>query len=472
MLKQFSILLFLFLFGQVKSQEKWSLQQCVEYAFQNNITIRQSEIANQVNENNYLQSKLSFLPTISADASYNLNFGNSVNPTTYDFVKKTTNSNTFSVNGNLPLFTGLQQINNMKRAGFDVAASQQDLENTKNNMVLSIAQLYLQILQNMDLLQVAKDQKKMSEQQLQKTNAMILAGASPEGNRLQSQAQLATDELKIVNAQNALDISKLSLELLLQLDPEKPFDILIPTIDNELLWDESTTAPQIFSYAVANQPSIKSAEYKLKSSASNLSITKGAFSPTLSLYGTLRTNYFSESQTINTLNTYTIQPIGFVESTLAPVSTIIPDREYTLTPYGTQLKNNLAQVVGVSLSVPILSKWTRITNYNNAKLQLLNNGLNLDAAKNKLKEDIYRAYYNAISAKKTYEANIKNVESLQKSYDFAKERFGVGALAQIELNTIQSNLSFAQSELTRNKFDYLFKIKILDFYQGKKLSLD
>jgi len=238
------------------------------------------------------------------------------------------------------------------------------------------------------------------------------------------------------------------------------------------LWDESTTATQIFSYAVANQPSIKSAEYKLKSSASNLSISKGAFSPTLNLYGSLRTNYFSESQTVNTLNTYTIQPIGFVESTLAPVSTIIPDREYKLTPYGTQLKNNLAQVVGVSLSVPILSKWTKITNYNNAKLQLINNGLNLDAAKNKLKEDIYRAYYNAVSAKKTYEANIKNVESQQKSYDFAKERFGVGALAQIELNTIQSNLSYAQSELTRNKFDYLFKIKILDFYQGKKLSIE
>ena len=150
MIKQLSILAFIFLFLQVKSQEKWSLERCIEYAFKNNVSIRQSEIAKKVNENNFLQSKMNFTPTLSADGSYNLNFGNSVNPTTYDFVQKTTNSNSFSVNGNLPLFTGLQQINNMKKSGLDLEASKQDLENAKNNMVLSIAQLYLQILQNMD----------------------------------------------------------------------------------------------------------------------------------------------------------------------------------------------------------------------------------------------------------------------------------------------------------------------------------
>ena len=472
MIKQLSILAFIFLFLQVKSQEKWSLERCIEYAFKNNVSIRQSEIAKKVNENNFLQSKMNFTPTLSADGSYNLNFGNSVNPTTYDFVQKTTNSNSFSVNGNLPLFTGLQQINNMKKSGLDLEASKQDLENAKNNMVLSIAQLYLQILQNMDLVQVAIDQKKMSEQQLQKTIALISAGAQPEGNRLQSDAQLATDDLKIVNAQNALDLSKLSLKLLLQLDPEVSFDVVIPVINQELIWDESVSAARIYGYAVTNQPSIKSAEYRLKSAGRSLAISKGAFSPTLSLYGSLRSNYFSESQTVKTLETYTLQPIGFVPSSLEPVYTILSDREITKTPYGTQLKNNFSQVVGVSLNLPIFSKWNRITNLSNAKLDLINNNLTLEAAKNKLKEDVYRAYFNAISAKKTYEANLKNTESLQKSYDFAKERFGVGSLAQIELNIIQNNLSFAQSELTRNKFDYLFKIKILDFYQGKTLSLN
>ncbi len=472
MIKQLSLLAFLFLFSQVKSQDKWSLERCIEYAFKNNISIRQSEIARKVNENNYLQSKMNFLPTLSADGSYNLNFGNSIDPTTYDFVQKTTNSNTFSVNGNLPLFTGLQQINTVRKSGMDLAASKQDLENTKNNMVLSIAQLYLQILQNMDLVQVAIDQEKMSEQQLRNTAALIAAGAQPEGNRLQSDAQIATDELKIVNAQNALDLSKLSLKLLLQLDPETSFDVVVPVINEKLLWDENVTSASIYNYAVSNQPSIQSAEYRVKSAARSLAITKGAFSPTLSLFGSLRANYFSESKTFKTLETYTLAPIGFVPSSLEPVYTIVPDREVTTTPYGNQLKNTFSQVVGVSLSLPILSNWRRMTNFSNAKLDLINNNLNLEAAKNKLKEDIYRAYFNVISAKKTYEANLKNTESLQKSYDFAKERFGVGSLAQIELNIIQNNLSFAQSELTRNKFDYLFKIKILDFYQGKTLSLN
>lgn len=472
MKKSLFIVLSLAWFYSIQAQTTWSLQKCIEHAFQNNISIKQADINSMIANNNYLQSKLNLLPSISGDASLNLNFGNSVNPTTYEFTNTATNSNSYNLNASLTLFSGLQQFNNIKQNQFNSKASEENKKNTQNNIALTISQYYLQILQNYELLDVAKKQLEQSKQQLSKTDAQIASGSAPAGNRFQSEAQIANDELRIVNAQNAVDISKLLLKLILQLNPEQSFEIEIPTLQDDFTFDENLTADKIYSFATTQQPVIKSAEWRLKSSLSSLSMSKGAFSPTLSAYASLRTNYFNQQKTYTQGSNIKFTPIGYTENTLEKV--IQPSYEIisTNTPYANQLKQNLSEGVGLSLSVPIFNKWNRVTNMNNAKLNVLNAELSLESTKNQLKQDIYQAFANYQSAKKSFEANQKNLTSLEKTYEFSKERFNVGALSQIDLSVIQNNLSVAKSEYTRSKYDYLFKIKILEFYQGKTLQLN
>jgi outer membrane protein len=472
-MKKLVLFTFAFLFSSYSfSQNSWSLKQCIDYAFENNISIKQADIAKLIASNNYLQSKLNLLPNISGDASLNFYFGNSINPTTYEFTQNATTSNAFNLSSNMPLFTGLQQYNNIKQQEFNNKASEEDSKNTRNTIALSIAQFYLQILQNKELLLVAKTQLEQSKQQQTKTEAQIASGTVPAGNRYQVEAQIANDELRIVNAQNAVDISLLSLKLLLQLNPETSFDIQTPNLNDEFLFDESVTPARIFDYATANQASIKSAEYRLLSTKKALLISKGAFSPTLSAYASIGTNFFNQQKTYTSTGEFNLNPIGFTENTLEKVIQPSPVIKATNTPYGEQLNQNLSERVGLSLSVPIFNKWNRVTNMNNAKLQVYNSSLALESAKNQLRQDIYQAYANMQSAKKSYEASQKNVLSLEKTLEFSKERFNVGALSQFDLGVIQNNLATAKSDLSRSKYDYLFKIKILEFYQGKTLELN
>ncbi len=454
------------------SQTTWNLQKCIEYAFENNISIKQADISKLIAQNNFQQSKLNLLPSISGDASINYNFGNSVNPTTYEFIQNATNSSSYNLNANMTLFNGLQLQNNIKQNQYNTKAAEENLRSTQNNIALTISQYYLQILQNYELLDVAKKQLDQSKQQKDKTEIQISSGAVPAGNRYQSEAQIASDELRIVNAQNALDNSKLLLKLILQLNPEQSFEIEIPTLANDFSFDESLTAERIFSYAVTQQPSVKSAEWSLKSTERSLIMSKGAFSPTISAYASLRTNYFNQQKTYTTTNNLNFNTIGYTETSLERVIQPSPEIITTKTPYATQLKQNLSEGLGLSLNVPIFNRWNRVTNLNNAKLQVTNAELRLESTRNQLRQDIYQAFSNYESAKKTYEANQKNVYSLQKTYEFSRERFNVGALSQIDLSVIQNNLAVANSELARSKYDYLFKIKILEFYQGKNLQLN
>jgi outer membrane protein len=472
MKKTLTLLFTSLLYTSSFSQTTWNLQKCIEYAFENNISIKQADISKMIAQNNFLQSKLNLLPSISGDASLNYNFGNSVNPTTYEFIQNATNSSSYNLSANMTLFGGLQQQNNIKQNQYNTKAAEENLKSTQNNIALTISQYYLQILQNYELLDVAKKQLDQSKQQKEKIEIQISTGAVPAGSRYQSEAQIATDELRIVNAQNAVDNSKLLLKLILQLNPQQSFEIEIPTLANDFTFDQSLTAERIYSYAVTQQPSVKSAKWSLKSTERSLSMSKGAFSPSLSAYASLRTNYFNQQKTYTATNNLNFNTIGFTETSLERVIQPSPEIITTKTPYTTQLKQNLSEGLGLSLNVPIFSRWNRVTNMNNAKLQVANAELRLESTRNQLQQDIYQAYANYESARKTYEANQKNVYSLQKTYEFAIERFNVGALSQIDLSVIQNNLAVATSEFARSKYDYLFKIKILEFYQGKNLQLN
>lgn len=443
--------------------EKWTLEKCIDYAFKNNIQVRQAELTSKISANDNLQSKLNMLPSVDGNVNFSNNFGNGFNPQTYSFAEGTSQSMQASLQGSLPIFTGLQQIFNTERTKYDLLASKFDFENAKNNVALSIASGYLQALLNKEILKVAQRQKELTELQRNTLSAKIKSGTMPETSAYEVEAQLARDEANIVNAQNAVNLSLLSLKQLLQI-ADKDFDIDAPEITVETLESiASLTSQSVFDYAVSNQPAVKSAEARVKSANASRKISLGALSPTIAVFGTLSTSYFSSDKKITGYTTLVDSSLGFPIPYKSPL--------YGDKPFKDHLSDNFRKAVGVSLNIPLFSKWQRVTNIQNARLQMQIRELLLDNAKNQLRQDIELAYNNAAAAIQSYNANSKSLLSARKSYDAFEKRYASGLLGNYELQQSKNTLAVAESELIKAKYTYIFRLKVLDFYQGKPLRL-
>ncbi len=446
-----------------QNDEKWTLEKCVDYAFKNNIQVRQAQLSSQISGNENLQSKLNLLPAVDGNINFSNNFGNGFNPQTYSFAEGTSQSLQASLQGTLPVFTGLQQIFNIERTKYELLASKYDFENAKNNVALSVASSYLQVLLNKEILKVAQKQKELTELQRATVAAKIRNGALPETSAYEVESQLGRDEANIVAAQNAVDLSLLTLRQLLQINDGK-FDVDAPEVSVDNIENLASVSSQsVYEYALGNQPSIKSAEARVKSANSSRKISIGALSPTIAVFGTLSTGYFSEDKKVTGYTTQVDSSLGFPIPYKSPV--------YGDKSFSEHLSNNFRKAVGVSMNIPLFSKWQRVTNIQNAKLQLQIRELQLEGNKNQLRQDIELAYTNAKAAVQSYMANSKSVLSAQKSYDAFDKRFGAGLLGNFELQQSKNALALSQSEMIKAKYTYVFRLKVLDFYQGKPLTL-
>lgn len=463
-LRLISIFLFLFLHNQSHAQtaDKWSLERCIDYALKNNLQVRQAELTTQIYAKDNLQSKLNVLPNISAGASFNNNFGNGFNPQTFSFAQGNSQVLQTQLQGSVPLFTGLQQIHNMERAKYELIASRFDFESAKNNVALSVASSYLQILLNQEIERIAEKQKELTETQQKMVQSRVKAGLLPENSLFDIESQLGRDEVNIVNARNALDISVLTLQQLLQLKAESGFEIESPQLDAENMGDISAlSSKSVFETAVRTQPQVKSAEARVKSANASRKAAIGTLSPTLSLFGNLSTAYFSQDRKIVGYDSITIGTIKFPSTPI-----------YEKTTYNEQFQNNFRKAVGISLDFPIFNRGQRILNIQKAKLQQQISQLQLDNTRNQLRQDIEQAYANARAAAESYMANKKSLEASQRAYSAAENRFKVGAVSQLDLQQARNNLLAAESEMARAKYTYVFRLKILDFYQGKPITLN
>ncbi|NNC94776.1 MAG: TolC family protein [Chitinophagales bacterium] len=468
-----------FSFTSQAQDQLWTLQRCIQHAFNNNLTIKQSELTKQIYDNNYTESKLSLLPTVSADASQNFSFGNSVDPTTFEFVKVNTNSNSFGLTASVPLFTGLQQINGIRKSKTEMEAAQQDVLNVKDQIVLSVTTYFLNVLLNKAILTSANKQIETTSEQYKNTQKLIDAGALPQGDLLDIEAQLASDELRITQAENNLTLAKLSLQILLQLDLQNEFEVIAPAIDDPnpdvpVIYDPQN----IYYEAVTKRPEIKAEELRLKSAQISEQIARGALYPTLSLSTSIRTNYFSEGIEQVGSDSLLIPPlqIGYLESDATEGVLSLPQTEFFPIiqdkGFGDQLKDNRSESVGISLSVPIFGGWSRMTNVQNAKLSTQISKYSLMDSKNALREEINQAYTNAVAAAKTFASAKKSYVALEKSFEYAEEKYKLGSLNSLDYLTVKNRLAITESDLLTAKYDYIFKLKILDFYAGNPITLD
>jgi len=450
-MKKFLVLLsacfLLFATAGFSQQKEWSLEECIKYAIDNNIQIKQQVLQTRYQENTLEQSKLNLLPTVNGQASHSYSFGRALDETTYEYTaNQNIQSNNFYAGGSMNLFNGLQNYNTIKKNKNQLLASELDLQNIKDNISLNIALAYLQILLNNELVSTTGNQLQITKQQIEKTRKMFEAGSVARGNLLQIEAQAASEELQLINLQNQRDISFLTITQMLELKSTEGFNIITPKINIDTNSVITGKVEEIFNQAQGIRPEIKSAELNLSASEYDLKIAKGGRSPRLSMNHSFNTRY----------------------SDIA-IKLSAPTEKYTFTE---QLNDNINYGVGFSLNIPILNGWQVNKNISNSKINIENYRYTLESQKKTLYKNIQQAYADAVAALKKYSASMKAVTSMEESFRYTEQKFNQGMVTPVDYNAAKTQLLNAQSDMSQAKYEYVFKTKVLDFYKGLPLSLN
>jgi len=426
----------LVVFTSAKGQEIWSLQKCIDYALQNNIQIKQQSLNSDYYTNQRDQEKYKRLPSLNLSGQNHMNYGKTLSSDN-TYLNINSNSTSATLSSSVKIWNGLTLSNSIKAADMDLRASLEDMQKAKDDIMLNIAGSYLEILFADELLSVAENLVKITQLQIDRTSKLVAAGSLAKGSLLEIEAQFAREELEVVNAQNTLQMAYLALYQLLELPASESFKIVKPTLPEIGANISMLNSMDVFKNAVLVKPAVKSAEFKLESSKRLLLVAKGNLWPTLSLDGSYY-NFYN--------NKYGI-------------------------PFSDQRKSNESYGFGISLNIPIFNQFQVRTGISNAKIQVENKELELQSAKNALRKEIEQAYSNASAAFKRYIANEKAVVSTQEAFRYTEEKFNVGMINSVEYNQSKNNLSKAQSDLLQAKYEYIFKTKILDFYNGKPIEL-
>jgi outer membrane protein len=442
----FSLVLILFvgLVSQAQSK-KWTLEECVKYALENNISIKQSELDTQTAAIDKRGALGKFLPSLNTSASHSWNIGLNQDITTGLLRNQTTQFTSAGANVGIDIYKGLQNQNNLRKANLAIVASKYQLVKMQEDIALNVANAFLQVLFNKENLKVKQEQLAINEKQLARSTELVNAGSIPRGDLLDIKANVALNRQNVVTAENTLLISKLSLSQLLQLKEFEGFDVIDGTAAKDENNIMSQTPAAIFEKAIESKTDLKIARTNLEIAQKNLAIAKGAFQPTLQgFYG------------FNSRVSY-----ADVASISGGVLVAMPAN-----PFWTQFDTNKGQSFGAQLSIPVFNGFTVRNNVERSKVTLEKSKNTLAQQELDLQRSVYLAFTDAKGALNASESAIASLESRQEAYNYAKEKFAVGLMNSFDFNQAQTLFVNAQSEVLRTKYDYIFKIKILEFYFG------
>lgn len=427
---------------KIQAQNTWSLQKCIDYALENNIQIKQQSLNTDYYQNQVSQAKSNRLPNLNAQFSQDNSFGRSL---TYDNTYKNVNSRSLSggLATNVTIFNGFTLSNEIKRQELDLQATMQDLQKAKDDMMLNIARSYLEILFAEELVLISEAQIEVTKQQINRTQHLVDAGSLAQGALLEIQAQLAREELQLVNDQNSVQLTYLTLYQLLELPIAQSFKIEKPLLPEIKANMSMANALDVFDNAMNARPEIKAAQLRVKSAEMQLEIAKGNRYPELS-FGA---NYY---------NLYNNKYTDFTGNKIE---------------FGDQLKNNARSSAGFTLGIPIFNRFQVKNAIANSNLQIYDYKYRLQSASNVLRRDIEQAYTNALAALNRYISSEKAVESMEEAFRYVEEKYNVGMVNSVEYNQSKNQLTVAQSQLLQSRYEYIFRTKILDFYNGNKIEL-
>ncbi len=429
--------------------EIWTLKGCIDYALDNNIRIKQSELSSESNKATLLQSKLDLLPSVNGSVNHSYGWGRSVDMATYEYTNQKTTQDYFSISGNVTIFNGLQNFNEIKKNQYEYLASKYDSDKMRDDISLQIAAAYLQILFSHELVATSRESVEVTKLQIDRTKKMVDAGTLAKGSLLDIQSQGAAEELNLIKAENQLNLAYLDLQQILDLEVIEDFVIDKPQLTIRKK-PELIPAMQIYRYALINLPEIKSAEYRLKSSGRSLAIAKGNRSPSLSLRAGWGTNYSDQIAVFDPADP------NFGE----------------VIPFGDQFNDNQNRTMSISLSIPIFNGYQVSTYISQAKMGIINSEYNLQLQKNQVRKNVEQAFADAVAAYKSYNATKKSLLSFREAFMYMETKFNVGMVNSIDYNVAKQLLTKAESDLLSAKYNYIFKAKILDFYMSKPLTID
>jgi len=454
------------------AQQPWSLEDCILYAMENNIQIKQSVLNTEYNENLLKRSKLGQIPNLSGSMNYTYSWGRVLDQTTYRYTEnQQVNSTSLGISSYTNLFNGLQVRNTIQQNQLNLMASYEDVQKVKNDISLNIAAAYLTIMFNQELVAVSRSQMEITGQQVARSQKMVDAGKVALGNFLEIQAQFASEELNLVNAENQLYISLLNLQQILDLPFDTAFSVEIPKLsdpdENPLVID----ATEVYQTAQQIMPEIKSAELNTESAEKGVSIAKGGRSPQLYLSANYNSGYNDLRQQVVETGPPEQIPLG---ETMSGEPVVSYPQEIPILgayPYFNQMRDNASGGVGLGLSIPIFNGWNVNTNIANARIMHENAKLDLQSKKLILYATIQQSYADATAALKKFKATQKALASMEESFKYTEKKYEVGLVNTVDYNVSKNQLIATQSDLLQSKYDFIFRTKILNFYQGIPITL-
>ncbi|HMM03810.1 MAG: TolC family protein [Dysgonomonas sp.] len=425
-----------------QAQSKWTLKQCVDYAVRNNIELKQQSLDVKNSEINLSTSKNSRLPDLNASLGQSFNFGRSTLGTNVSEAVNSSRSS-FSVSTSVPIFTGFRIPNQIKADELTLQAAMEGLKKAQENLELQVVSLYLDVLFKKEILKAYQEQAGLSKQQVERTSMLVESGKVPTSQLYDIKAQLAKDESNVTMADNDLALSLLNLSQALNLASNEAFDIEEPKVDNIVDNNLGSVLPpnQVYQMALGIKPHIKEAEYKLESSKKTLKVAQAGYWPTLGFSAGYSTSYQSVSGQDNV-------------------------------SFSKQIRDFGSEYLSFSLSIPIFNRFETRNRVRSARLSIENQNLALDNVKLALYKEIQQAYQSAVSSQAKYNSASKAYEAADESFKYARERYDIGKSTVFEFNEAQTKLLTSKSERIQAKYDFIFRAKILDFYQGKEIDIE
>jgi outer membrane protein len=468
-LRHLAFVCFILMGFGAKAQQQWTLQQCIEHAMKNNLQVRIAVLNNELNQANLKQSKANALPNLNFGANNTYNFGKTIDRFTNQFANTRVQSINLGVQTQWNLFNGLQNYHTIKQNELNLMTGKYDVDRTKNDVSLNIANAFLQIVLARELVNITQNQVNTTNTQLTRIKKLVDAGALPKFNQYDVESQLASEELNVVNANNQLNIATLNLALLLNLNPDE-FSVSVPNLPNPNELPLNYTSTQVYNAALSNQPIIKSAENQVLSAERGIKIAKSAISPSLIFSGSLGTGYSGLAKQIAGYDS-TIATIGYTALGREEVKSLFVNPILENSPYSTQFKDNINRSLGLTLNIPLFNNLQTLTAITRAKINYESAKLQLVQAKLDLQRTILQAYTDANGALKKFNATEKSVIALRESFKYVEQRYNVGAANSVDYNTQKNNVTNAEAQLLQAKYEYIFKAKVLDFYLGKAIVL-
>lgn len=454
------------------AQEKISLQKALDLTLQNNLNIKQSAFSEAIDATSLDQAKNNRLPSLNSNVQMSENFGRALDVTTYQY---TNNKSVYAFNPNVTaqvtLFQGGQLRNQVIQNRLQVDADKSATAKIKNDLVLNVIVDYLQILTDLDLVTAAKQQIDIAHQTLDRTEKSFKVGNQTQADLSQAKAGVSTAELNLTNAENQLELSILVLKQYMEMPATTQITVEKPDISKLENIKTQFNAQEIVATAMSVNPDIKLAEAQQAVYQQSIKVAKGSYYPTLSLFGTLSSNYTNVQNQRVIGFTQGQQQIGVVDGTNQPVYAPYLQPVYGAYTFSGQLKDNFTQAVGISLQIPIFNRFNAHTNVKRAELNFRNAQVSTEISKNNLTKTIIQAVWDAQASEKQYQSSLRTYQANKDAFNVIQQRYNVGLVNSLDYNTSLTNLNKSQNDMIQARYQMVFRSKVIDYYLGNPITL-